>query len=117
MFFWHEQWSPICGHWFWDNNYGATTFCQKLGYNSGVVSGKRQRGGRGKYEVDSIHIGRCHEGVPLEECHWCIGTGNECSNCAANQRVAIKIKCDELVPTADESSCKGTHLKRKSDFT
>ena len=24
------KWTPICGHWFWDNNYGASMFCRKL---------------------------------------------------------------------------------------
>ena len=29
------KWTPICGHWFWDNNYGARLFCKQLGYNNG----------------------------------------------------------------------------------
>ena len=29
------SWAPICGHWFWDNNYGARLFCRQLGFNDG----------------------------------------------------------------------------------
>ena len=32
------KWRPICGHWFWDNNYGAKAFCKRLGYESGEFS-------------------------------------------------------------------------------
>ena len=30
-------WHPICGHWFWNNNFGARLFCQELGFNDGKV--------------------------------------------------------------------------------
>ena len=38
--YFNNQWTPICGHWFWNNNIGATLFCQELGYNSGVITKK-----------------------------------------------------------------------------
>ena len=25
--FWNGVWTPICGHWFWNNDYGADLFC------------------------------------------------------------------------------------------
>ena len=28
LIFWDKVWSPICGHYFWDNQYGAKKFCQ-----------------------------------------------------------------------------------------
>ena len=30
LFFWNDKLSPICGKWFWNNQIGATLFCQKL---------------------------------------------------------------------------------------
>ena len=38
--YFENQWTPICGHWFWNNNIGATLFCQELGFNSGVITKK-----------------------------------------------------------------------------
>ena len=31
------QWHPICGHIFWDNNFGADLFCKILGYQFGII--------------------------------------------------------------------------------
>ena len=31
------DWYPICGHYFWDNDHGATAFCRKLGSTSGLL--------------------------------------------------------------------------------
>ena len=25
------EWYPVCGHWFWDDEHGATTICKLLG--------------------------------------------------------------------------------------
>lgn len=29
------KWMPICGHWFWDSQEGARTFCRALGFDQG----------------------------------------------------------------------------------
>ena len=36
--FWNGKWSPICGPYFWDNDFGASLFCQRLNstYQSGI---------------------------------------------------------------------------------
>ena len=33
----NEKWIPICAHWFWNDNNGATLFCQQLGYEIGII--------------------------------------------------------------------------------
>ena len=57
------SWYPICGHYFWDNNNGATTFCQKLGFGSGVMHRQRDA-----YSKDSMPIGKCLAGQDLTSC-------------------------------------------------
>ena len=34
-------WHPICGHYFWNNNFGARLFCQELGFNDGKIVEKK----------------------------------------------------------------------------
>ena len=62
--FWDLKWHPICGQYFWDNNIGATLICNKLGYNSGVVS--RMYGE--KYSTDAFKIGMCKINDNLTNC-------------------------------------------------
>ena len=59
------QWVPICGHYFWDNQVGAELFCQKMGYDSGQLSG---RGSGKKYSTDSFRIGKCNGGNNWGKC-------------------------------------------------
>ena len=30
------KWSPICRYGFWNTDWGATLFCQELGYSNGI---------------------------------------------------------------------------------
>ena len=93
MIFWNHVWSPICGHYFWDNHIGATKFCQKLGY----ISGKQSR--NGYLKSAAICVGRC-----LENDDWdtkCSGEFNEylvgpqCHNsdCGPGDDAGIAITC------------------------
>ena len=59
LVYWNYQWMPICGHYFWDNQNGAKLFCKKMGYDSGVLSG---RNSGQKYGRDSFRIGKCESG-------------------------------------------------------
>ena len=87
-------WSPICGHWFWDNYYGAGLFCQKL--TSNVHStGKVIRRTDKPLESDGIKIGTC-----LIDDQWgtCSGGNNDHETgqdpgCAAGQPASIEILC------------------------
>ena len=93
------HWSPICGHWFWDNNYGATLFCQKLNstYTYGIVN---------KTEIplasDGIKVGKCtSQDTSLSSCTGgCndLQVGGECSDdanskCSVGQGAIVEIEC------------------------
>ena len=65
MIFWNGTWSPICGHYFWDNHIGATLFCQKLGFEKGHVSGRNS----GKsYATDAFMVGKCKKSDTWTKC-------------------------------------------------
>ena len=100
-----NKYVPICGHWFWDNNNGAKSFCQRIGYSNGAVSRTYQA-----YTEDAIRLGRCSWGEDIQSCSsGCRdkGIGNGCSNCAAGQNVGIKISCTGLTTGTEINSCDG----------
>jgi hypothetical protein len=86
------KWYPICGHYFWDNNDGATSFCKQLGFSSGV-RGKRG----GTFNIDAMPVGKCKAGQRLNQCNagghaW----GNFNYNngwCKKGKNIAVAIKC------------------------
>ena len=98
---WDNVWSPICGHYFWDNQHGSELFCQKLGYTSGTFERSNQ-----KYSKDAIDVGRCNPGDTLEKCTgggngYIVGSDNWCS---AGKGVKITISCKG--DSTQSSSCK-----------
>ena len=90
------QWVPICGHYFWDNNVGASLFCQQLGYPSGKIE-KRL-----KLPCDGLQVGRCNEGDNWLQCSHpkCnqLIIGGQCNDspaiCTKGENAAISIHCD-----------------------
>ena len=85
---------PICGHYFWDNDNGATIVCKLLGFESGSYKSTRV-----KYDVDSMPVGDCKPG---EELIKCTGGGNAWGNfdyrdgwCKKGTKVGVKVTCDE----------------------
>ena len=60
--YFNEKWVPICGHWFWDNNIGATLFCQKLGFESGIINE------RFELTNDGLRVGKCDSGDAWLQC-------------------------------------------------
>ena len=95
------MWSPICGHWFWDNDHGATVFCTKLGYEYGHVN-PREEQRAGTYHVPAIHVGKCRA---REELTACTGGHNHYTsrNCNAGDKIGITITCNRQTETY--SSC------------
>jgi hypothetical protein len=57
------EWWPLCGHYFWDDNDGATTMCQQLGFTSGYRTDTRTH-----FDKDSMPVGRCSAGQPITAC-------------------------------------------------
>ena len=94
----NDKWSPICGHYFWDNKYGATIFCQKL--SSEYISGKVKNTGL-PLASDGVRIGLCNS--QDKSFSLCSGggcndypeVGGQCGggNCSAGQRASIEIEC------------------------
>jgi hypothetical protein len=100
--YWNNHWSPICGDMFWDNDVGATLFCQKLGYNSGMALGKNSLK---NYTVDSFRVGNCIVGDNLENC---TGGSNDYSlACAKVSGLRMVISCSGGKGEERTSSCKG----------
>ena len=91
------MWSPICGHWFWDNDFGATLFCQKLTSDptsTGYVIRRTDK----PLEKDAIRIGKCLSNDQWLSCSGgCndLGTGQGCADCDANSPASVEIKCNQ----------------------
>ena len=58
----NDQWVPICGHVFWDNNVGYNKFCQEKGFKSG------KKAHRVPLNADGLRIGLCQEGDTFPNC-------------------------------------------------
>ena len=124
MIYWNNTWSPICGHYFWDNKFGAKKFCEQLGcYSGGEVSPLFPIKGDSisthpihrNYSVDAFRLGMC-----LKEDKWGYCTGNcndytiggTCfqnshANCSTGEPVGIKITCP--CTCTKSSSCNGKY--------
>ena len=102
MIFFNNTWSPICGHHFWNDDNGATKFCEKLGcYFGGNVApylgNYTDHDGNISYDDDALLIGRCHKGdVDFKK-------GDFSDACRARQPVRINITCH--CTCTKDSSC------------
>jgi len=90
-------WSPICGHWFWDTDFGANLFCQRL-TSDPASTGQVFRRWDKRLEKDAIRIGKCLSNDKWLSCSGgCndLGTGQGwCADCDANSLASIEIKCN-----------------------
>jgi len=67
------KWRPVCGHWFWDNDNGATKACQELGYTAATIhkmSGETFTDG-------AVYVGKCNSGEIPGACNG----GCCCADC------------------------------------
>ena len=110
MVFWGNMWAPICGHYFWNNQIGANKFCQQMGYDSGLHSGRES----GEFYVtDSFKIGQCNTDDPWKNCSGGCNdyqVGGRCTDsrngvCTARSPVKITISCSGN--SSKSSSCTG----------
>ena len=88
--FMDDKWFPICGHYFWDNDHGATSFCNILGYPKGTVHKTKHR-----YSEDSIRVGKCEEGEYLMACTDGSNSYETGGDCSAGNEAGIIITCAE----------------------
>ena len=92
-------WSPICGHYFWDNDYGATMFCKQLNatFDSGIVIRRPDK----PLESDAIRVGKCQNDTIDTQWLQCtgacndLGKGNGCAMCGAGELASIEIECSQ----------------------
>ena len=92
----NEKWMPICGHWFWDNNKGASLFCQQLGYKIGIVK-QESIARQVPLPDDGFRIGECKTNDIWGQCtggcnDQTIG-GTHCSDCRSGAMAGLKIEC------------------------
>ena len=87
-------WHPICGHYFWNNNFGARLFCQELGFNDGKIVEKKIL-----LDKETYWVGECKESDKnLKECsgRCTLNTvGGTCrgSKCLKGEKTGIRIEC------------------------
>ena len=99
MVYQKDKWVPICGHYFWNNQIGASKFCQKMGYDYGRVTGKNDGT---SYSEDAIKIGQCNvDDAGLQCSGGCndYSIGGLCyddinADCSAGKPVRINITCE-----------------------
>ena len=92
----NEKWMPICGHWFWDNNKGASLFCQQLGYKIGIVK-QESIARQVPLPDDGFRIGECKTNDIWGQCtggcnDHTIG-GTHCSDCRSGAMAGLRIEC------------------------
>ena len=98
--FWNGNWSPVCGHYFWNNNNGATLFCQKMGFSLGIVEG---RGTNSHLISDAIRIGECEDNDSWLNCNGGCNDLKVGDHCQEN----INAKCGIGEPAKIEIQCSG----------
>ena len=103
--FWGGKWSPICGHWFWDNQEGAKAFCRELGYPDGKL--QRPLFIEKVYEIDAIEVGRCGRNEDIDSCTAGHNYYRNTPDCKAGSRTKITITCSGLFPGSEKASCTG----------
>ena len=88
------QYYPICGHFFWDNDNGATSVCKLFGFKKGEITRTDA-----VYDVDAMPVGRCNPGQELTKC---TGAGNiwgdfnaDGGSCKKGKEAGVTVTCTE----------------------
>ena len=121
--YYNGSWYPICGHYFWDDDQGATNFCQKLGATSGSVSPpNKDASGTGTSTLNppelgqtAMHVGLCGKGQAMPECnekgnHW--GDLKQ-AGCQKGSPARMTVTCsrNDETPTKTTSCGAGKHFR------
>ena len=99
-----SQWWPICGHYFWNNDNGATTWCRMFGFAKGTKTITKE-----VLRADAMPVGNCREGEPLTKCtagenHFGDLEGYS-GACRYGKKIGVTVSCYGTAP-ATRSSCK-----------
>ena len=83
---------PICGHYFWDNDYGAETVCKALGFDGGAKTNTAA-----KFEEHAMPVGACNQGEELDKC---TAGANQWGNfddrdgwCTSGNTIGVEVTC------------------------
>ena len=96
----NDKWSPICGHYFWENDYGATLFCQKL--NSNYTFGKSKKRLDRSLASNGITVGECtSQDKSLLSCtgrcndlqEGGLSCGQSGGKCDVGERALVEVEC------------------------
>ena len=83
---------PICGHFFWNNNHGATAVCVALGFGYGVSVRTNAA-----YNRDAMPVGECHAGEALDICSAGGNAFGDLSynggSCRSGNSIGVEIIC------------------------
>ena len=112
MIFAEGHFHPICGHGFWNGEFGFNTFCKLLGFQTGSLIEKLNA------TDDSMRVGQCAEADSnLTECNTGVcndmNLGGACNShpsakCVKGAEAAIRMKCNQ--GKGSYSSCGGGML-------
>merc|ERR1711871_1203115 len=107
-------WRPICGHWFWDDDIGATAVCKALGFGGlsestvGTVTKTKN-----PLPFQAERVGQCKAGERLSECSaggnkW----GEYTSGCGPGKEVGVQVSCTDLPPPSCPRATTTTTTKK-----
>ena len=105
--YYNGNWSPICGHWFWDTQYGTNLFCTELNGEPSTGNITNDYSQRQELGSQGIMIGKCLESDT--SLFGCTGGKNMMRNygssvyrerCAAGQKSGIIIDCSPKTGTS-----------------
>merc|ERR1711981_1033000 len=115
------KYSPICGHYFWDDNQGAENVCKRLGFFGG---GKVKRT-NDVYDADAMPVGRCKEGESLDKCSAGGNAFGDLSktygrfggdSCRKGQRIGVNVVCEPTIAVGDVRAKNGERVQAGKAF-
>jgi hypothetical protein len=95
------SWHEICGHWFWNNHFGATAVCQNFGFPFGRLEKERWTNHDWTGNVlstDGLHIGSCRPGESLETCSGAHNRYDFPGGCVQGETAGIVVICAKEEP-------------------
>jgi len=95
------KWNPICGHYFWDTDYGCSAVCASLGYS---YSGTRTHS-REVLTVPSIEVGKCNQNEGILGCTAAHNYYTESSWCNIGNGIGNKCTCTGSTISGDPTTC------------
>merc|ERR1719271_1367490 len=87
-------WHPLCGHWLWNNDFGADAACKHMGYDGG-----QRHFDYAEAQVDHLYVGMCAKGEKPGFCtagccsHGCPRNSLGCGDCAKGHHNGIMFEC------------------------